>query len=88
MKKIGIIGAMDIEVKELINSMDNIKKETISNIDFYEGTLQGKNVVVAECGVGKVHRRFAVFLSLYAEFVGGSCGPDQISGGTLSFGTI
>ena len=55
MNKIGIIGAMDIEVKELINSMENINKETISNIDFYEGTLQGKNVVVAECGVGKVH---------------------------------
>ena len=53
--KIGIIGAMDIEVEELINSMKDIKKETISNIDFYEGTLQGKNVVVAECGVGKVH---------------------------------
>ncbi|HHZ03016.1 MAG TPA: 5'-methylthioadenosine/adenosylhomocysteine nucleosidase [Tissierellia bacterium] len=53
--KIGIIGAMDIEVEELINSMEDIKKETISKIDFYEGTLQGKNVVVAKCGVGKVH---------------------------------
>ena len=53
--KIGIIGAMDIEVEELINSMEDIKKETISGIDFYEGTLQGKNAVVAECGVGKVH---------------------------------
>lgn len=53
--KVGLIGAMDIEVEELINSMEDIKKETISNIDFYKGTLQGKNVVVAKCGVGKVH---------------------------------
>lgn len=53
--KIGIIGAMDIEVAELIESMDNIKKETISSTVYYEGTLQGKNVVVAKCGVGKVH---------------------------------
>lgn len=53
--KIGIIGAMDVEVKELIESMDNIKKETISGIVYYEGTLHGKNVVVAKCGVGKVH---------------------------------
>lgn len=53
--KIGIIGAMDVEVAELIESMENIKKETISSITFYEGTLQGKNVVVAKCGVGKVH---------------------------------
>lgn len=55
MKKVGIIGAMDIEVEELINSMEDIKKETISSIDYYEGKLQGKNVVVAKCGVGKVH---------------------------------
>lgn len=55
MKKIGIIGAMDIEVEELINSMEDVKKQTISNIDYYEGKLQGKNVVVAKCGVGKVH---------------------------------
>ena len=53
--KIGIIGAMDIEVEELINSMEEIKKETISSIDFYEGKIQNKNVVVAKCGVGKVH---------------------------------
>lgn len=53
--RIGIIGAMDIEVEELINSMDDIKKETISRIDFYEGRLQDKDVVVAKCGVGKVH---------------------------------
>ena len=53
--KIGIIGAMDVEVKELIESMDNIKKETISGIVYFEGTLHGKNVVVAKCGVGKVH---------------------------------
>ncbi len=53
--KIGIIGAMDVEVAELIESMENIKKETISSIVFYEGTLQKKQVVVAKCGVGKVH---------------------------------
>ena len=32
--KIGIIGAMEVEVKELISSMEDIKKETISGIDF------------------------------------------------------
>lgn len=53
--KIGIIGAMDVEVSGLIEFMENIKKETISSTIYYEGTLQGKNVVVAKCGVGKVH---------------------------------
>lgn len=53
--KIGIIGAMDIEVEELIKAMEDIKKETVSRIDFYEGKLQARDVVVAKCGVGKVH---------------------------------
>ncbi|WP_313339762.1 5'-methylthioadenosine/adenosylhomocysteine nucleosidase [Sedimentibacter sp.] len=53
--KIGILGAMEIEVQELIENMENIEKETISQITFYSGTLQGKNVIVARCGVGKVH---------------------------------
>ena len=53
--KIGIIGAMDVEVAELIESMKDIKKETISGITYYEGILQEKNVVVAKCGIGKVH---------------------------------
>ncbi len=53
--KIGIIGAMDVEVAELIESMENIKKDTISGIVYYQGTLQGKDVVVAKCGIGKVH---------------------------------
>ena len=52
---IGIIGAMGIEVEDLINSMDLIKKETISGIDFFEGKLQNKNAVLAICGIGKVH---------------------------------
>jgi len=53
--KIGIIGAMDVEVAELIESMENIKKEEISSIVYYEGKLQGKDVVVAKCGIGKVY---------------------------------
>jgi len=53
--KIGIIGAMDVEVAELIEYMDQIKKEEISSVVYYQGKLHGKSVVVAKCGVGKVH---------------------------------
>ncbi|MDW5300247.1 MAG: 5'-methylthioadenosine/adenosylhomocysteine nucleosidase [Sedimentibacter sp.] len=53
--KIGIIGAMDVEVAGLIESMENIKKEEISSVVYYEGKLQGKDVIVAKCGIGKVH---------------------------------
>lgn len=53
--KIGIIGAMDIEVDELISSMKSIEKQEISGIDYYAGSLEGRDVVVAKCGVGKVN---------------------------------
>ena len=39
--KIGIIGAMEVEVQELIENMENIEKESISQITYYSGTLQG-----------------------------------------------
>jgi len=53
--KIGIIGAMEIEVAELRESMENISQEEISNVIYYQGKIHGKDVVVAKSGVGKVH---------------------------------
>lgn len=52
---IGIIGAMDIEVIQLKEQMDHVQIETISGVDFYKGKLQGKDVVVAVSGIGKVN---------------------------------
>ena len=52
---IGIIGAMDIEVIQLKEQIENVVVETISGVDFYKGTLQGKDVVVAVSGIGKVN---------------------------------
>ena len=51
---IGIIGAMDDEVRELISRLDERRTERVSGIEFNVGKLYGKNVVVAKCGVGKV----------------------------------
>lgn len=51
---IGIIGAMDIEVDALKALMEDTKSETVSGIEFATGTLQGKRVVAAVCGIGKV----------------------------------
>lgn len=52
---IGIIAAMEIEAKALIDLMENKKEEEISSVVFHKGTLQAKDVVVAVCGVGKVN---------------------------------
>ncbi len=55
MKKIGIIGAMDEEVHILKGQMIGVQVRTIASIEFYEGTLQGHEVVVVRCGIGKVN---------------------------------
>lgn len=53
--KIGIIGAMDIEVCTLVSKMDNDKCREISTITFHEGKIHGIDTVVATAGVGKVN---------------------------------
>lgn len=53
--KIGIIGAMDEEVTTLKDSLENPKVTTIAGMNFYEGKLKGKDVVVVQCGMGKVN---------------------------------
>lgn len=53
--KLGIIGAMQIEVEKLKQLMEQIHTVTISGIEFYEGRLSGVDVVAAVSGVGKVN---------------------------------
>ena len=55
MNKIGIIGAMNVEVEKLKNDMNikNIRKK--AGMEFCEGELKGKEVVVVRSGVGKVN---------------------------------
>lgn len=55
MKKLGIIGAMDEEVNLLKISMKDINLKKVASMDFYEGTLMGKEIVVVRCGIGKVN---------------------------------
>lgn len=52
--RIGIIAAMQIEADGLIAHMTDAAKEEISGITFTAGTLCGRSVVVAVCGIGKV----------------------------------
>ena len=51
---IGIIAAMDVEMKSLRSYMENTETEVISGIRFVRGTLEGKDIVTAVCGIGKV----------------------------------
>lgn len=55
MSKIGIIGAMDLEVESLKADMTVSKIEKKAGMEFYEGTLNGASVVIVQCGIGKVN---------------------------------
>ena len=51
---IGVIGALDAEVQQIISKLENRRTETVGSIAFNLGEISGKKVVVAKCGVGKV----------------------------------
>lgn len=53
MKKIGIIGAMELEVDTLKKDMVMEKKISKAGMEFCEGTLKGTKVVVVKSGIGK-----------------------------------
>ena len=55
MAKLGIIGAMQVEVEILLGAMENKKSQEKAGSTFYEGVLNGLDVVVVQCGVGKVN---------------------------------
>ena len=52
---IGIIGAMEEEVASLKEESEISKTTTIAEMEFCEGTLEGKKVVIVQCGMGKVN---------------------------------
>lgn len=51
---LGIIGAMHIEVEKVKSLMENKTAETVSGIEYVNGTLHSKEIVIAACGIGKV----------------------------------
>lgn len=58
MNKIGIIGAMDVEIsifREEMQKNGSLKESAAGSLVFYEGILSEKNVVVVKSGVGKVN---------------------------------
>lgn len=55
MKKIGIIGAMEIEVSLIKESLEEMKIIRQAGLDFYQGKIKGHEVVVVRSGIGKVN---------------------------------
>ena len=69
---IGIIAAMNVEMESLRSHMENTETDVISGIRFVRGTLEGKEVVTAVCGIGKV------FAALCAQTMIMHYTPDRI----------
>lgn len=55
MIKLGVIGAMQVEVEILLKQMEEKTSRTVAGSEFYTGRLEGLDVVVVQCGVGKVN---------------------------------
>ena len=58
---IGIICAKQIEADGIIALMENKKQREIAKMTFTSGTLNGKELVVVVCGVGKVNAAMCSF---------------------------
>tara|TARA_R110001583_G_scaffold67490_3_gene192872 strand:+ start:17247 stop:17942 length:696 start_codon:yes stop_codon:yes gene_type:complete len=62
--KIGIIGAMDEEVSILKDKLENSETTIIAGCEFYQGKLNGKDVILTKSGIGKVAASIATTLLL------------------------
>ena len=93
--KIGIIGAMDVEVELLRVRLFDQEVTSAVGMDFYEGRLGEKDVVVVKCGIGKVNAgvcaqalvdRFHV-THLINTGIAGSLDPEGLDVGDLVVAT-
>ena len=55
MTKLGIIGAMAVEVELLKEKMENLTVSCHAGMEFFDGKLEGLDAVVVQSGVGKVN---------------------------------
>ena len=70
--RIGVIGAMQIEVDNLKASMSDISTKEYSGVTYVCGTIGDKEVVAAVCGIGKVFAAIcaeAMILEFHVDYV-------------------
>lgn len=64
-KKIGIIGAMDVEVAGIVQAMSGRVVTNIGGSEFYAGRIADMETVAVQSGVGKVNAAFAAATLAY-----------------------
>lgn len=60
--KLGIIAAMEQEIKVLTHQLTDMKQTVIANQKIYEGTIDQIEVVLVQSGIGKVNAAIAATL--------------------------
>jgi len=68
MRTVGIIGAMEEEIISIKEKMTIISVKNTVGVDFYMGHMNGKNIVLARSGIGKVNAAVCTqaMISLFA----------------------
>ena len=75
MKKLGIIGAMEVENKIILDALKaegNVKETRAGGTVYYEGAIGGRQIVLARSGVGKVNAAIcaqSMILQFGADFI-------------------
>ena len=66
--KLGILGAMEMEVESLLGLLEDKNTACHAGTAFHEGRLEGLDVVVVQCGIGKVNA--ALCVQMLCDFYG------------------
>ena len=87
---IGLIGAMEEEVTLLRSFMEDPRKETAGSFEFLQGKLEGRDVVLLRCGIGKVQAAAgcAVLIDRFAPQLVFNTGSAGGIDPTLTFGDV
>ena len=86
----GVIGAMKQEVDLLRASLENPTVSKFGAFEFFSGRLEGKDVVLLQCGIGKVNAAVGCTLLIHVfkpDFVMNTGSAGGIASG-LSFGDV
>ena len=95
--KLGIIGAMDVEVATLKEKMEAVTVAVHAGSAYYEGRLEGCPAVVVQCGVGKINAAICaqILINLYhvthivnTGIAGSLCADLDIGDLVISFDAI
>lgn len=87
---IGIICALNEEIKGLQEVMKDMTTTTKAKLTYYKGTIEGKDVVATECGMGKVNAAMStqIMIDLFNPDVIINCGVAGSLSADIKIGDI